>query len=86
MPLDDQFYDHYFDRDETGELDHWLPRQSPGDWGSNETPDDSEALNTVLYACLDKLPPRYAQAVTMKFLGNIKPDDICQEIGIMASN
>ena len=84
--LDDHFYDHYFDRDQDGELDHWLATTSPGDWGVGETPDESDALNAVLYACLDKLPPRHAQMVTLKFLDDTKPADICREMGITASN
>lgn len=86
ISLDDTFYDRYFDRDDDRNLDHWLPDKSPGDWGETSESDESEALNAVLYACLAKLPPRYAQVITLKFLENINPADICKELGISTSN
>lgn len=87
LPLDDGFYDQYFDRDDGGDFDHWLPDKSPADWGTaSESPDESEALNTVLYDCLAKLPPRYTQLVTLKFLNNVDPGEICQELAISTSN
>ena len=86
VSLDDAFYDGYFDRDDEGNFDHWLPGKSPADWGDTTEPDDSEALSAVLYACLAQLPPRYAQVITLKFLDTINPADICKELGISASN
>ncbi len=86
ISLDDAFYDQYFDRDADNYFDHWLPDKSPGDWGETNEQNDSEALNAVLYDCLSKLPPRYAQVVTLKFISNVNASEICQELAISPSN
>lgn len=86
VPLDDVFYDQYFDRDAKGDFDHWHTSKEPADWVTDEKSAESEALIAVLYDCLAKLPPRYAQLVTLKFLNNAESKEICQELAISASN
>lgn len=67
------------------ERGHW--KDSPGDWRS----DPGEALEQrqfleIFEACLAQMPPRLAQAFTLREMDGLSPKEICKVMNVSPSN
>src|SRR5258707_9107950 len=72
----------FFDRN-----DKWDNVQKPSNWTrEDENILDNAAFNKVLQHCLEKLPAQWFSAVGMKYIHEKKSEEICQELGIAATN
>jgi RNA polymerase sigma-70 factor (TIGR02943 family) len=67
--------------------DNWEKEQKPQGWGKDEENMlDNNEFNDVLQECLKKLPAQWLSAVELKYIQGKKGEEICQELGIAATN
>jgi len=72
------FFDHDGD---------WLNKSKPHEWQQeDENLLDDENFRKVLKKCLDALPDNWNTCVKLKYLSEKNGDEICQELGITATN
>lgn len=65
----------------------WLEEQIADPNSSFEnSPIENEELGLAIQECIAKLPPKQAMVFTMKTVQNMSTEDICNELGINASN
>lgn len=66
---------------------HFIPDNSPIEWGTNPAAmlEQSEFWETF-QKCLSPLPPRIANAFTMREVDGISSEEICQMLEISANN
>ncbi|NUN69214.1 MAG: sigma-70 family RNA polymerase sigma factor [Bacteroidetes bacterium] len=82
VPLDDDGPSAFFD-----EQGHWRPNAAPGAWSDDDGHLlDDENFRAAFLDCLKKLPGPWHDCLTMRFLKDITPGTICQELGISATN
>lgn len=65
----------------------WKAEFAPVQW--KDSPDnllDDDDFLAVLRKCLDRLPEHWRSALLLKFLESRKGEEICQELGITATN
>lgn len=73
---------------QTGEwVDHWKPESAPKEWAN----DPSRLLEQkefweIFKRCLAELPPRLAQAFTLREIDGISSEEICEILNISANN
>ncbi len=79
--------------DDDGDLDaffdqrgHWTPETRPSDWGDPEASLESRRFWEVFETCLYRLPENTARAYLMREVIGFDSDEICQTLGISASN
>lgn len=66
---------------------HWDRRVQPHSWPAEpEQLTDIPAFNRVLDACLAHLPELMQACIRLKFLDEKKGEQICQDLGISATN
>jgi RNA polymerase sigma-70 factor (ECF subfamily) len=58
----------------------------PADWGDPERALASRQFFEVLEACTENLPPAMARVFMMREWLEMDSDDICQELGLTATN
>ena len=63
---------------------HW--RKSPKRWGDPAAFAERAEFWRVVRDCLAKLPPRMAEAFTMRTIEELRGDDVCRELAISAAN
>lgn len=65
----------------------WNKEQRPRDW-DDDTINllDNPEFNKILQACMGKLPANWSAALHLKYLEEKKGEQICQELGISATN
>lgn len=82
LPDKGDFFSEYFKED-----GHWNEHTKPHHWDTSETElfDDDEFV-IVWQSCLQKLPPTWNSAITLKFLNEGAAKEICQELAITPSN
>ncbi len=64
----------------------WQKQRMPGDWEDDGHLLDNIDFQLTLKECLDALPERWNTCVNLKYLSSKSGEDICQEVGITASN
>ncbi|MDO5105907.1 RNA polymerase sigma factor [Capnocytophaga sp.] len=70
---------HFFD--ENGD---WINREVTQGW---ETPFEAELdVESALYDCIEKLPPRWKTLVKLYYLEQKKNEAVCQETGVSSTN
>lgn len=73
---------------QTGEwVDHWKPESAPKEWAN----DPGRLLEQkefweVFKRCLAELPPRLAQAFTLREIDGFSSEEICEILNISANN
>jgi RNA polymerase sigma-70 factor (ECF subfamily) len=74
--------EHFFD-----EKGKWKRDEMPKDWHENqENLLDNDEFRKELQKCLNKLPSSWFSIIQMKYLQEIKSDEICQDLGINMTN
>jgi len=85
----------YLDDSEDGELadnfftkfGKWQKDKLPQNWGRTmENELITQDFFNILHGCLDKLNPKYATVFKMKYLQNMKSEEICKALDITSSN
>lgn len=72
----------FFDADQ-----HWTESAWPGEWSAESGHLlDNEDFVKILERCLGQLPEHWHACVTLKYLENRPPSDICQDLGISTTN
>ncbi|PHN03644.1 sigma-70 family RNA polymerase sigma factor [Flavilitoribacter nigricans] len=66
---------------------HWTKEAQPNAWGASaENLTDIPAFNRILDNCIEHLPEIMNACIRLKFLDEKKGAQICQELGITATN
>lgn len=69
------------------ENDNWKASEKPTLWHEDDASLlDNEAFKKALDGCISSLPEKSRLAVSLKFIKQKKGDEICQELGIAATN
>jgi RNA polymerase sigma-70 factor (ECF subfamily) len=63
---------------------HW--RDHPADWDNPDAALENSRFRAAFELCLQRLPARTAQVFTMREVMEMGTDEICQELGITATN
>ena len=63
---------------------HW--RKSPKRWGDPAAFAERAEFWRVVRDCLAKLPPRMAEAFTLRTIDDERADDVCRELAISSAN
>lgn len=63
---------------------HW--REFPGNWGNPDAELENSRFWSAFELCLQRLPARTARAFTMREIMELPTEEICQELGITATN
>jgi RNA polymerase sigma-70 factor (TIGR02943 family) len=76
---------------EPDELDGWFDasghwRKSPKRWGDPAAFAERTEFWRVVRSCLAKLPPRMAEAFTLRTIDDEKADEVCRELAISSAN
>lgn len=82
VPLENHEQSEFFD-----EHGHWKRGAAPAAW--DDTADhllDDETFRAAFLECLEKLPGPWHTCLTLRYIKDISPDTICQELGITATN
>lgn len=67
--------------------DRWQKNAMPQPWQDQpENLTDQPAFNKVFDDCIEHLPPRMNACIRLKFLDEKKGEQICQELGLTATN
>jgi RNA polymerase sigma-70 factor (TIGR02943 family) len=74
-----------------GELEAWFDagghwRKSPKHWGDPAAFAERAEFWRVVRDCLAKLPPRMAEAFTLRTIEDERSDDVCRELAISPAN
>lgn len=65
----------------------WLEERVPQLWSNEaESKIENEELKSVLDVCIDNLPDKYRNVFLLKNVENFQTEEICNELGITASN
>jgi RNA polymerase sigma-70 factor, ECF subfamily len=85
--LENDFEHDELFRDSGEWADHWRPEQAPGDWHTNpaELLEQSEFWE-VFKECLSPLPPRIANAFTLREVDGLTSEEICEVLSITVNN
>jgi RNA polymerase sigma-70 factor (ECF subfamily) len=67
--------------DETGHF-----RERPSDWGDPDASFERKQFFEILQLCIDRLPAKIAQIFMMREWLELETEEICQELGITATN
>lgn len=69
------------------EHEEWQAAEQPEVWDadSGNLLDDPE-FNSILQRCLKNLPTTWFSAIQLKFMEEKKPEIVCQELGVNATN
>jgi RNA polymerase sigma-70 factor (ECF subfamily) len=65
---------------------NWQQNRIPKDWHEGEHLLDDSEFQQILQQCLDALPEKWNICVKMKYLAERNGEEICQELGITATN
>lgn len=79
--LDEKFKESYFDNEGS-----WKKSQRPIEWDTNSHLLDNLEFTKVLNGCMGKLPSQWNAAIHLKYLGEKKGEQICEELDISPSN
>jgi RNA polymerase sigma-70 factor (ECF subfamily) len=63
---------------------HW--RRPPRNWGDPAAHAERSEFWRVVRSCMGKLPPRMAEAFTLRTLDDFGPTDVCRELAISPAN
>jgi RNA polymerase sigma-70 factor (ECF subfamily) len=66
--------------------DHWLPGESPADWGDPEAALHQEQFWAVFEACIKHLPAATARVFMMREFLEFDTDEVCSELQITVGN
>lgn len=76
------YIDNFFDTD-----GDWKENASPKNWGADTTtPMESKELGEALSNCMDKLPAKQKQLITLKLVDGEKTETVCKELNITPTN
>jgi len=67
--------------DETGHF-----RERPSDWGNPDASFERKQFFEILELCVERLPAKIAQIFMMREWLELETEEICQELGITATN
>lgn len=83
ISLEDKSFSTFFDKSGS-----WNESRKPRQWNDEDEKHilDDDKFQRVLEKCLDALPEKWSFAVKLKYLSDKKGEEICQELGISASN
>jgi RNA polymerase sigma-70 factor (TIGR02943 family) len=66
---------------------NWMKNAAPQPWqGEPEHLTDIPAFNQVLHDCIEHLPTTMNACIRLKFLDEKKGEQVCQELGLTATN
>jgi len=82
VTIENQSFSKFFD-----ENGSWNKEHQPKEWNiEEENLLDSTDFQKILKQCLDALPEKWSVCVKLKYLSGKKGAEICQEVGITATN
>ncbi len=66
---------------------HWILERAPKDWQHQQNdPMHQDEFRHILGLCLDGLPDKWRSVFVMKFMEEVKSDEVCKELGCTPSN
>ena len=65
---------------------HWRRAQYPTSWQSADGALEQQELQQTLRGCQQKLPAQHAAVFALRFVEELTAEEICQELGLTASN
>ncbi|MFD2721371.1 sigma-70 family RNA polymerase sigma factor [Hymenobacter monticola] len=68
------------------ETGHWADAQMPASWLNADAALEQEELHEAIQRCQDRLPAQQGAVFAMRFVEELSAEEICQELGITASN
>lgn len=78
-------YNHFFERDDEWN-GHWNRQSAPADWNNPAQSLQDSEFQTILRVCLSGLPPRVANAFTLREMDGLESREICEVLGVSAGN
>lgn len=79
---EDKVANQFFDADGS-----WLKNERPQEWSDDDHHLlDNHEFKNILQSCMSQLPAHWCAALQLKYLEEKKGEDICQELGISATN
>lgn len=79
---DNREFNNFFTEDGS-----WIKNERPKEWTDDDINLlDDPAFKNILKGCLEKLPQNWNAALSLKYLEEKKSEQICQELGISATN
>ncbi|MAT39399.1 MAG: RNA polymerase subunit sigma [Ectothiorhodospiraceae bacterium] len=64
----------------------WLPNAVPNDFPNPTQAIENEEFTTALLSCLEKLPPRTAEAFSLREMEDMSSEEICNILDITPNN
>ncbi|MBU6120718.1 sigma-70 family RNA polymerase sigma factor [Hymenobacter siberiensis] len=65
---------------------HWTGPQAPASWLRADAALEQQELHEILRLCQERLPPQQGAVFAMRFVEELSAEEICQELGLTASN
>lgn len=65
---------------------HWRAAQYPESWLTADGPVQQQELAQALRECQRRLPAQHAAVFALRFIEELSAEEICQELGLSASN
>ncbi|MBF9141877.1 sigma-70 family RNA polymerase sigma factor [Hymenobacter properus] len=65
---------------------HWTNAQAPVSWLNADAALEQQELHEVLARCQARLPAQQSAVFAMRFVEELSAEEICQELGLTASN
>lgn len=78
-------YNRFFERDDEWN-GHWNEQSAPIEWKNPAQFLQENEFQTVLRICLSGLPPRVANAFTLREMDGLESKEICEVLSISTSN
>jgi RNA polymerase sigma-70 factor (TIGR02943 family) len=68
------------------ETGHWADAQLPASWLNADAALEQQELHEAIQRCQDRLPAQQGAVFAMRFVEELSAEEICQELGLTASN
>lgn len=79
----DSFYSSYFNANDT---DHWQDDKQPHEWADASKPLEQKEFQSVLQACMGKMPEKFAAVFALKYMEDVDTETICKDLQFTSSN
>jgi RNA polymerase sigma-70 factor (TIGR02943 family) len=68
------------------ETGHWADAQMPASWLNADAALEQQELHDAIQRCQERLPAQQGAVFAMRFVEELSAEEICQELGLTASN
>ncbi|MDO7844807.1 sigma-70 family RNA polymerase sigma factor [Hymenobacter sp. M29] len=65
---------------------HWTGAQAPASWLNADAALEQQELHEIIRRCQQRLPAQQEAVFVMRFVEELSAEEICQELGLTASN